>query len=246
MRIVLVWLALLTSPLLARADCRALLEAGRTALAVLEADLAETSLREAEKQCSSQESAALLAGLLYDRSLIGREALRPKLLREARSLIEEALTRGPATSDLLTIRAAIAGDLAQVSSSSTEQARLLLAVHADASRALAMDANASMPLVVLGAWHRNAAALGFKERLFVKMVAGTLPDASLEESRRLLDRAVSRDRNPVTLFFLGATMFEQGEKRSARETFATCARTEPNSLRESFIRQWCRDRVAPR
>lgn len=246
MRIALALLVLLTWTPLAQADCRSLLNAATDALALLEADTAELTLRDAEKRCGNQESAALLAGLLYDRSLIGHEALRTGLLREARALVEEALRRGPTTSDLLTIRAAVAGDLAQVSDSSTEQARLLLAVHADATQAMVLDPNATMPLVVLGAWHRNAAALGFKERLFVKMVAGTLPDASLEESRRLLDRAVSRERNPVTLFFLGATMIEQGEKRAARETFAACARTEPRSLRESFVRQWCRDRVAPR
>lgn len=246
MRNAVFWLALLTVPLSASAECRALLQAGTDALARLDAVAAETSLRDAEKQCSSQTSAALLAGLLYDRSLIGRDDLRPPLLREARALVEVALSRGPTSSDLLTIRAAIAGELAQLSPSSTEQARLLLAVHADASKAMALAPDATMPLVVLGAWHRNAAALGFKERLFIKMVAGTLPDASLAESRRLLDRAVDRDRTAVTLFFLGATMADQGEKRAARDTFASCARSEPKSLREAFIRQWCRERVAPR
>lgn len=246
MRSLLLCSALLTLPTAALATCRTDLAAGASALARFEVEEAEAAFRRAEKQCATQESALRLAGLLYDRSLKVDEPLRQPLLREARRLVRTARSRGETSCGLLTIRAAIGGELAQLSDSSSEQARLLLSVHRDATRARALDPDNAMPLVVLGAWHRNAAALGFKERLYIRMVAGSLPDASLEQSRRLLEQAVAQDSNPVTLYFLGATQHAQGERNAARETFDRCARAEPASLRESFIQDWCQERMASR
>lgn len=235
--------ALMANPDTAEASCSMHLADGAAALAALDAPGAETAFRRAEETCASRESAAQLGGLLYDRSMDAPGPLRPALLREAHSLITLAFARGQPTSELFTIRAAIEGDLAQVSKSSSEQAQLLLAVHRDANRARSLDPDGSMPLVVLGAWHRNAAALGFKERLYIRMVAGNLPDASLDESRRLLELAVKRDKNPVTLYFLGATRLEQGDKTAANNAFTQCASSKPKSLRESFVREWCRERL---
>lgn len=243
MRIIALLVALLACPVAAFATCSTHLADGAAALAAFDAPRAESAFRQAEKVCASRDSAAQLGGLLYDRSMDAPKALRPALLREAHALIELAFARGTPTGELFTIRAAIEGDLAQVSNSSSEQAQLLLAVHRHANRARSLDPEGSMPLVVLGAWHRNAAALGFKERLYIRMVAGNLPSASLDESRRLLELAVARDENPVTLYFLGATRLEQGDASGAKVAFTQCAAKKPSSLRESFVREWCRDRV---
>lgn len=243
MHIIILSIALVASPATAVGNCATHLADGATALAAFDAPRAEAAFRRAEEACASRDSAAQLGGLLYDRSMDAPKALRPALLREAHSLITLAFARGTPTGELFTIRAAIEGDLAQISDSSSEQAQLLLAVHRDANRARRLDPNGSMPLVVLGAWHRNAAALGFKERLYIRMVAGNLPDASLTESRRLLELAVERDKNPVTLYFLGATRLEQGDQTAANDAFTQCAASKPQSLRESFVREWCRERI---
>lgn len=239
----IILIALVASPATAAGDCSTYLADGAAALAAFDAPRAEEAFRRAEEICASRDSAAQLGGLLYDRSMDAPKPLRPALLREAHSFIRLAFARGDPSGELFTIRAAIEGDLAQVSDSSTEQAKLLLAVHNDAIRARRLDPDGSMPLVVLGAWHRNAAALSFKERLYIRMVAGSLPSASLDESRRLLELAVARDKNAVTLYFLGATHVEQGDLTAARNAFTQCAASKPKSLRESFVREWCRTRL---
>lgn len=228
----------------ASSACQASLAEAHAALRAFDAERAELLFREVETNCPSRDTASELAGLLYDQSLDAPDSKRTRLLREAHALVRKAFSRGETTGELCTLRAAIEGDLAQISDSSSEQASLLLSVHKLATEARRLDPEGAMPLVVLGAWHRNAQALGFGERLYIRMVAGPVPDASLGESRRLLDLAVEREVSPVTLYFLAATREAQGDAKGARATFTKCIQTSPKSLRDVFIRGWCEKRTA--
>lgn len=242
MPFVVFWMVALVTP--AQATCDASLAEARSALRAFDAPKAELLFREVETNCPSVSTASELAGLLYDQSLDASDPKRTKLLREAHEFIRKAFSRGEPTGDLCTIRAAIEGDLAQISDSSSEQAKLLLSVHKLATLARKLDPNGAMPLVVLGAWHRNAQALGFGEKLYIRMVAGPVPDASLVESRRLLDLAVAREESPVTLYFLAATREAQGDRQGAQTTYARCMKTTPKSLRDVFVRGWCEKRAS--
>jgi tetratricopeptide (TPR) repeat protein len=62
-------------------------------------------------------------------------------------------------------------------------------VRDDTERALALDPNYAWAHHVLGRWHVEIATLGFAARVWVRMFYGGLPEASVDEGIRQLQRA---------------------------------------------------------
>lgn len=226
-------------------DCEALMAQGDAAFDALDVNGAEAAFRAADERCGDGRAARRLARTLFAQSQAAPDdAARHAVLDEARRVVTRAPDEGLETPELLLLRAAILGALAPLVTERIEAARLLLAVHRDTTRALALSPDEPVGLVILGAWNRRAAALGFMERAFVRLTAGELPDASLDESRRLLERAVARDPTPTALFHLGLTFVDSGQVTAARDAFTACIARKPTTPRDLAVPGWCSYRLS--
>lgn len=72
----------------------------------------------------------------------------------------------------------------------TEKMELSKLLHAHARTALEIDGANTVAMLVLGIWHREVASLNWVVRMLLKAVYDDVPEASLEQSRQLLRRAV--------------------------------------------------------
>ncbi len=94
-------------------------------------------------------------------------------------------------------------------------------VKQEAERAAALDPGYDWAHHVLGRWHYEVAGLGGATRIFVKVIYGGLPEASMAEAVRRLERAVelAPARVPHRLE-LGFAYLAAGRKDAAKESFA--------------------------
>lgn len=90
-------------------------------------------------------------------------------------------------------------------------------VREEAERALALDPNYAWAHHVLGRWHREVANLGATARFFVKLFYGGLPDASVAEAVKHLERAVALQPDDLNhVLELGFAYAAAGDTDKAR------------------------------
>jgi tetratricopeptide (TPR) repeat protein len=90
-------------------------------------------------------------------------------------------------------------------------------VREEAERALALDPNYAWAHHVLGRWHREVANLGATARFFVRLFYGGLPDASVEEAVKHLERAVALQPDDLNhVLELGFAYAAAGDATRAR------------------------------
>lgn len=129
---------------------------------------------------------------------IGRTKKQPSESAEefnrAISLAQQAIAEAPDRAEGYKWLAISQGVLAQ-QSGTKQKIELSRGVRENIEKALAIEPDDDISLLVLGKWHFGVATLGFFSRTIVKVVYGGLPDASLEQSEQVLKRALAiRDR----------------------------------------------------
>lgn len=93
-------------------------------------------------------------------------------------------------------------------------------VREKALEALALDPNYDWAHHVLGRWHYEVAGLGATTRFFVRVIYGSLPEASKEEAVRRLETAVNLAPGRVPHHLeLGFAYAALGRKAEARASF---------------------------
>lgn len=111
-----------------------------------------------------------------------------------------------------------------------------------AERAISLDSNDYSSFTVLGAWHREVATLGFFLKSFAKVFYGGLPDASLERSAELLERAVSLAPDRITpRLELARTYAEMDREANVREQLRQALSLEPNEKLDIVQQRRARD-----
>ena len=104
----------------------------------------------------------------------------------------------------------------------SEKMELSKRLRDSALRALELDPSNTVALLVLGIWHREVASLSWVVRLLLKAVYDDVPDASLEESRRLLARAVQlQPRGIMARLEFAKTLVELDEENEALRQLRT-------------------------
>jgi len=140
-----------------------------------------------------------------------------RLYQEAVSLVREAVDDAPRSARAHATLAAALGRLAQFRGGKGK-VELAREVHEHARRATALDPNDFAAFVVLGIWNREVATLNFFLRTFAANLFGGLPDASLERSAALLERAVRLAPDYVTPNLeLARTYAAMDRERDARD-----------------------------
>lgn len=102
-----------------------------------------------------------------------------------------------------------------------DQVRYSRLMREETVRALALDPNYAWAHHVLGRWHYEVADLGVTARWFVRIFYGGLPDASVAEAVRHLERAVALEPDQLTHHLeLGFACLAAREPDRARAAFA--------------------------
>ncbi|MDX1660265.1 MAG: hypothetical protein R3326_00625 [Gemmatimonadota bacterium] len=156
----------------------------------------------------------------------GEEGDEPRYER-AVDLARRAVRAGPAVSRAHTTLATALGKLA-LYRGGRRKVELSREVKTEAERAVELDPDDFAPFTVLGVWNREVATLNFFLRTFAETFYGGLPDASLDRSRRLLERAVSLAPDRITPHLeLARTLAELDRDRAARRALRDALSLEP-------------------
>ena len=173
-------------------------------------------------------------------------AEKKRLCTEALSFAKRSVALEPQNAVNVLSLAICYGKLAALSDTRTkiEYSRL---VKSSAEQALALDPDYDYAHHVLGRWHYEVATLGAATRLIVRLVYGSLPDASTAEAVRLLQRAAELAPHlPAHRVELGFALlanrqrdaaklaFEQALTMPQREKYDEEARQRARSTLEKF------------
>ncbi len=91
-------------------------------------------------------------------------------------------------------------------------------VHDYAEKAAKLDPSSDYAWHMLGRWNQAVATMGFFTQGIVRLVYGSLPDASLEKSRECFEKALKIKQDRVCHHIeLGRTLAYMGRKEEARK-----------------------------
>lgn len=114
-----------------------------------------------------------------------------------------------------------------------EKVRLARNFERDAKRAIELDPTFAPPYVGLGIYYRELAELNWFLRQFAKLLAGGVPKGSLEDSLRMLEKAVELDPDLVLArYMLGRTLESMGRKDEAAAAYEKAIATKTQELRD--------------
>lgn len=178
--------------------------------------LLELAVRHPDDAFVQQKIARQYSDLIVDQT---DAAQQRAYARQARDHAERAVTLAPDDPVNVLSLAIARGKLAIVSDTRTKIA-LSRRIKADAERALALDPDYAWAHHILGRWHLEVARLGSVSRFVVGLVYGGLPDASVAEAVRHLERAVALEPNELNHHLeLGFAYAAAGRKAEARRQF---------------------------
>ncbi len=96
-----------------------------------------------------------------------------------------------------------------------QQIQLSRRVKENIEKALSLDPNDDISLLILSRWHYKVAQLAPWTRAVVRVVYGGLPQASMEKAEQLLLRAISRKDRIVHRYSLAKVYYQTGRREAA-------------------------------
>ena len=117
-----------------------------------------------------------------------------------------------------------------------EKVRLAQNLESDAKRAIELDPNFAPPYVALGIYYRELAELSWFLRQFAKLLVGTIPPGSREDSLRMLQKAVALSPDVILAHYeLGRTYESLGRREDAAREYRKVSglrNTEPRDEKD--------------
>lgn len=156
-------------------------------------------------------------------------------------LARKAVELAPRTARPHATLAAVLGKLA-LFRGGKRKVELAREVKAEAERAVELDPSDFAPFTILGVLDREIATLNAFLKTFASAFFGGLPDASLERSRRLLERAVELAPETITPHLeLARTLEEMDEDAAARRHLRTALSLQPRERLDEVQQRRARD-----
>jgi len=167
--------------------------------------------------------------------------------QEARIYGERAVGLRPEGAEGHLYLAVSMGKLALFSPAS-EKVKFVRDIKEEAERAIELDPEEQKGYLALGAWHRNVATASTLEKQLAKMFFGELPEGSLEESLKLLEKSRELGGADVRNFYELAMTYEAlGDYESAKTEFEKAVESrsvypEDDELKERVRKELGRSR----
>jgi tetratricopeptide (TPR) repeat protein len=194
-----------------------LLAAGDSAQLRMDPRSALDAYRQAERLAPrNAEVLWRLSKVISDIAAMQKDEKRAReQLRRALRFAERAVEGDPSNAMAQVSLAISHGQLAVIAPAS-EKLELSKKVKEHSERALQLDPSNHIAMLVLGMWNREVASLSWVLKLAMRIVYGGVPEASLEESRRLLTQAATHDPQSIMMHLeLAKTLIELKERQTA-------------------------------
>jgi tetratricopeptide (TPR) repeat protein len=215
---ILLFLLLTAAPAAAQ-SFEAVIARGDSAQAAMDIDAALRFYRQAERLAPARADVLWRLSQLHTEMAAGEEdeGRAKKLLDRSLRYADRASEVAP-RSAMVQVSYAIAYGQLSLIAPNDDKLDLSKKIREYAMRALELDARNSVAMLVLGIWHREVASLNWALKLLLDAVYGGLPDASLEESHRLLSSAVKLKPGQIMpRLELAKTLIAMDREREARQ-----------------------------
>lgn len=196
---------------------QSLIARGDSAMLAFDTQAALRFLREAERRDGGNaEVLWRLSKLHTDLAISARdEAVGLRETERAIAYARRAVDRAPRHSMAHAMLAVGYGQKAAFAPNS-EKMDLSKLLYEHAGKALEIDGSNTVAMLVLGIWHREVASLSWVVQLILKAAYGDVPEASLEDSKRMLSRVVQlQPRGIMARLELAKTLVELDKEEEA-------------------------------
>ncbi|MBR9974785.1 MAG: hypothetical protein KFF77_04335 [Bacteroidetes bacterium] len=198
-------------------EVQSLIARGDSAQLAMDTQAALRFFREAERRDADNPEVLWRLSKVHTNLAIaaGDETAALRETERAISYARRAVERAPRHTMAHAMLAVAYGQKAAFAPNS-EKMDLSKLLHTHARTALEIDGSNTVAMLVLGIWHRELASLSWVVRLLLKAAYGDVPEASLEDSKRLLSRVVQlQPRGIMARIELAKTLVELDEEEDA-------------------------------
>jgi len=127
----------------------------------------------------------------------------------------------------------------------TERIKLAHKIKDNALKSMRMDSTDYLPLVILGIYNRQIAALNWFERLFANTFFGDVPEGSFEESEMMMLKALKLEpRIVIAAFHLSLTYKEIGDEVNEIKWLNKVLELPERNFRDKFAKRKAKERLS--
>lgn len=125
-----------------------------------------------------------------------------------------------------------------------EKIKLAHKIKENAEKSIRMNPNNYLPYIILSIYHRQIASLSWLERAFANTFFGKVPDGSLEESEKLMLKALSLQPGiSVAMFHLSLTYQEMGKHTKEKEWLRRIIDSPVTDFRDKYAKRKAGERL---
>jgi tetratricopeptide (TPR) repeat protein len=111
-------------------------------------------------------------------------------------------------------------------------------IETNAKKAIQLDSNNAIPYIILGAFYREIARLSWIERIFANMLYGSVPDGSVEDSEKMLKKALDINPDIITANFQMALTYRSlKDEEKEKEYFKKVLSLPLFDFRDPYLKQ---------
>lgn len=118
-----------------------------------------------------------------------------------------------------------------------EKIKLANKIRDNGIKAIRLDSTDYLPYIILGIYNRQVGSLNWFEKLFANTFFGDLPEGSLEESLKLLNKALELQPNMIVAYYQLARVYrEMDETKKEIEMLKTVMRLSKRDYRDDYAK----------
>lgn len=126
-----------------------------------------------------------------------------------------------------------------------EKIKLAYKIKENAEKSIKKDSKDYLPYIILSIYHRQIASLSWFERSFANIFFGKVPDGSLEESEKMMLKALSLQPNIViAMFHLSLTYREMDNEQKEITWLKKVIDAPINNFRDKYAKRKAKERLA--
>ncbi|MCJ7552583.1 MAG: hypothetical protein MUO34_01750 [Ignavibacteriaceae bacterium] len=125
-----------------------------------------------------------------------------------------------------------------------EKIKLAHRIKENAEKSIRMNSDNYLPYIILSVYHRQIASLGWFERAFANTFFGRVPDGSLEESEKMMLKALSlQPEIIIAMFHLSLTYQEMDNEIKEKEWLQKIIDAPIIDFRDKYAKRKARKRL---
>jgi len=149
----------------------------------------------------------------------------------------------PDSAKVYTLLAMSYGNLG-LSEGGNEKLKLAYLIKDNAIKSIEKDSTDYLPYIILSIYNRQIASLNWFERAFANIFFGKVPDGSLEESERMMLKALKIQPGIITaMFHLSLTYHEMGNVKKEIEWLKKILDAPITDFRDKYAKRKAQDKL---